>query len=74
MHVIGSYICSENLIKMASFIVPEFGLQSNQISPKRIYNILNKYYPSVSNECKLMILDAYFKIAGQIVLKENIQN
>lgn len=35
---------------------------------------MSKYYPSVSNECKLMILDAYFKIAGHIVLKENIQN
>ncbi len=70
MHVIGSYICSENLIKMASYIIPEFGLKNNYIIAKRIYSILKKYYSTVSLDCKYMILDAYFKIAGYLIQKE----
>lgn len=47
MHVLGTYNCSENLIKMASYILPEYGLEGNLITPKRIYLALNKKFTIV---------------------------
>lgn len=36
-HVIGAYNCSENLVKMSSYILPEYGLDNDLIPPKRMY-------------------------------------
>lgn len=73
-HVIGTYNCSENLVKMASYILAEYGLKDGLISPKRMYLTLFKKYPVVSSETKCMILDAYFKIAGHVLLLEKPSN
>lgn len=37
MHALGSYNCSENLIKMATYILPEYGLDQGLVTPKRMY-------------------------------------
>ena len=48
MHVLGTYNCSENLVKMASYILPEYGLQNDLVMPKRIFLALSKKFPIVS--------------------------
>lgn len=37
MHALGAYNCSENLIKMATYILPEYGLNEDLVTPKRMY-------------------------------------
>lgn len=59
---------------MASYILAEYGLKDGLISPKRMYLTLFKKYPVVSSETKCMILDAYFKIAGHVLLLEKPSN
>lgn len=68
VHVIGTYNCSENLVKMSTYILPEYGLTNNLVSPKRMLGVFQKKYPIVSSETKCMILDAYFKIAGFVMM------
>ena len=70
MHVLGNYNCSENLVKMASYILPEYGLEGEIVNPRRMFQILNKKYDIVSMECKYMLIDAFFVIAGHIMMKE----
>jgi hypothetical protein len=44
MHALGAYNCSENLIKMATYILPEYGLNENLVTPKRMYQALNRKF------------------------------
>lgn len=52
---------------MSTFIIPEFGLNRNPSLAKRLYQIFSKYYIMVGLDCKYMIIDAYFKIAGYLI-------
>ncbi len=69
MHVLGGYNCSENLVNMASYILPEYGLEDQIVSPRRMFQVLHKKFDIVSKETQFMLFDAYFKIAGFIMMK-----
>ena len=59
----------ENLIKLAAYVLPEFGLENDFINPSKMFNLLNKHYEAVGPETKCMLFDAYAKIAGCIIKK-----
>lgn len=55
---------------MATYVLPEYGLEEGLVTPKRMFTILSKKYPIVSSDTKCMILDGYFKIAGHVLVSE----
>lgn len=59
----------EKLIKLASFIISEFGI-SNDLSLIEAFEVLKAHFYGVSNETKTMLLDSYLKIALNIILKK----
>lgn len=59
----------ENLVKLGSFIIPEFGLRGN-LPATRAFQVLDKHFNVVSMETKAMLFDGYAKIAAMIAGKE----
>ena len=61
----------ENLVKLGAYILPEFGLEEDTVPANKMFNMLNKHFETGSIETKCMLFDAYLKIAGYVMKKQD---
>lgn len=59
----------ENLVKLGTYMLAEFGLEGDFVSASKMFSLLNRHYEAVGIETKCMLFDAYAKIAGYIIKK-----
>lgn len=62
----------ENLVKLGSYVLPEFGL-GGSLSATKIFGLLDRHFSVASLETKCMLFDGYAKIAAFVAAKKTKQ-